>query len=217
MRLLVDGVDPEAVARWIGCGVARGVTTNSLILAGYAPAERHRIIGAVLDIAAPHPVSIQVMAVEEDAVIAEGLALARRAPNVVVKVPAIGPAGQPMLGAINHLSREGVPVNVTACLSPGQAIMAASAGAAFVSLLCGRIADEGGDPVGAVATTRHWIDTAEDGARIICGSVRTPGDVLRLLPGRPHFVTVPPAVLEKLADHRFARATVAEFLLAELG
>jgi transaldolase len=210
VELFYDGTDCDDLRRWLRTGVVSGVTTNPALLDRvHDPAAAVR---AILCAAAPRPVSIQVRTEDENEVVAEARRLAEIGGNVVVKIPAVSSAGEPMLETIHRVVGLGIHVNVTACLSAGQAILAALAGATYVSLLFGRVADEGGDPVHHASLIRQWLDISGSPARLILGSIRGCGDVYRALPARPHAVTLPPAVLRKLAMHRNAQATVAELI-----
>ena len=215
MELFVDSCDAGLVEAWLRCGVATGVTTNPILLSRCGPGSRLDLLAGLVAVAAPHPVSVQVdTAASEDAVVAAGERLAALGPNVVVKVPAVSPTGLPQLGAVHRLAAAGIPVNVTACLSAGQAILAAAAGATYVSLLCGRITDQGDDDVAALLTVRAWADAAPRPVRVLAASMRSAEHVLATLRGKPDVITVPPRILDALADHHASRTTAAEFLMS---
>jgi transaldolase len=215
MELFIDSCDPQHVATWLRRGVVTGVTTNPVLLSRAAVGDRVTHLRALAALAAPWPVCVQVETVaSEQAIVDGGRRLAALGPNVVVKVPAVSPAGAPQLDAVHRLAGDGVAVNVTACLTAAQAMLAAAAGAAYVSLLCGRIADDGRDPVATLLAARAWASTAPRPVRVVVGSIRSVDDLVLAVHGQPDIVTVPPRVLEAAADHHVSRTTAAEFLLA---
>jgi transaldolase len=131
--------------------------------------------------------------------------------NVVVKIPVITANGRSCLDVVHTLTREDIAVNCTALLSFNQAILAAKAGATYVSLFAGRIADEGGDADAVVANVREWLDKWTYHSRIIVGSIRSAIDVQNAALAGAHVVTVPPQFLAKMVDHRYTRETVRQF------
>jgi len=102
-------------------------------------------------------------------------------------------------------------VNTTAILSFNQAILAAKAGAAYVSIFAGRIADEGNDPAVVIRNVRAWLDAWGYTARIIVGSVRAVIDIQSAALAGAHIITIPPQFLPKMVDHKYTRETVAQF------
>jgi transaldolase len=211
-QIFLDTADLDEVRRWMARGVIDGVTTNATLLRRQAVRDLRAAVLAVAELVEGRPVSVPVIADDEAEAERQGTVLAGWAANVVVKVPVVNSAGEPMLCAIHALSRSGVRVNATACLAFGQAVLAAKAGATYVSLLAGRIGDAGGDGIGDVGRLAQWLDRARCGTRLIVGSVRQPGDVQAAVLAGAHVVTVPPPVLGKLARNEGARVTAAQFL-----
>jgi transaldolase len=113
---------------------------------------------------------------------------------------------------MHRLSQEGIGVNATAILSFNQALLAAKAGATYVSIFAGRVADEGNDPAITIRNVRHWLDDWGLSARIIVGSIRTVMDIQNAALAGTHIVTVPPQFLPKMVDHRYSRETVRQFV-----
>jgi transaldolase len=113
---------------------------------------------------------------------------------------------------MHRLSQEGIGVNATAILSFNQAILAAKAGATYISIFAGRVADEGNDPEITIRNVRHWLDDWELSARIIVGSIRTVMDIQNAALAGAHIVTIPPQFLPKMVDHRYSRETVRQFV-----
>lgn len=212
MRFFLDSADLDDVHTWLTRGVIRGVTTNPLLTRD-ASASRSAL-QAILRLAAPYPVSVQVHSRDADGMQREAKRLFDLGENAVIKVPVVAPDGISNLETIHSVSQLGISVNATACMTVGQALLAASAGARYVSLLAGRIEDEGGSAVEVIARTRTALDEAASTAEIIVGSVREPGLVTRLVPTRAHILTVSAGNLAKLADHRNSRATAEQFYRA---
>lgn len=212
MRLFLDSADLTEVGTWFNRGVIRGVTTNPM-LAKEAGAGRS-LLREIVRFSDPYPVSVQVHSRDPGRMTHEAKNLFDLGDNTVVKIPIVGPDGSPNLDTIHAVSECGIPVNATACMTVGQALLAAYAGARYVSLLAGRIEDEGGSSVDVINLTRTVLTEACLEAEIIVGSIREPGLISRLIPVRAHICTVSAANLGKLADHRFSRATAEQFYRA---
>src|SRR5713101_6814892 len=136
---------------------------------------------------------------------------ARWAPNIVVKIPVVNEYGESCLGVIHALSQEGIPINTTTILSFNQAILAAKAGATYVSIFAGRVADEGNDPGTVIRQVRQWLDEWDYAAQILVGSIRAVMDVQNAAIAGAHIVTIPPQFLPKMVDHKYSRDTVRQF------
>jgi transaldolase len=132
--------------------------------------------------------------------------------NIVVKIPIVNEHGESCLGVMHRLSQEGIGVNATAILSFNQAMLAAKAGATYVSIFAGRVADEGNDPAVTIGNVRRWLDDWELSSRIIVGSIRTVMDIQNAALAGAHIITVPPQFLPKMVDHRYTRETVRQFV-----
>ena len=212
MQIFLDTASIPEIIRWKTQHVIDGVTTNPSILykAGF-----HDLKNAAQELAAvipDMPLSVEVTTDDPGEMVEQGRECAGWAPNIVVKVPVLNSEGEPCFEAVHKLRSEGIAVNATAILSFGQAILAAKAGASYVSIFAGRIADEGNDPEPVIAAVRRWLDLWKNEAKIIVGSVRGAFDVQRAAMTGAHVVTVPPALLAKFAYHHYSKATAAEFL-----
>jgi transaldolase len=142
----------------------------------------------------------------------QGRLFATWARNIVIKIPIVNEFGESCLGVIHKLSQEGIAVNATAILSFNQAILAAKAGATYVSIFAGRVADEGNDPAVTVRNVRKWLDDWALSARIIVGSIRAVIDIQNAALAGAHIITVPPQFLPKMVDHHYTRETVHQFM-----
>ncbi len=212
MEIFLDSADAKEIQKWVGQGVVDGVTTNPSILFKdkvyeIEPGVRH--LCALLS-GAPLSVEVTTNHLEEMVVQAQGFAAL--ASNIVVKIPIINQDGESCLGVIHQLASQGIRINVTAMLSFNQAMLAAKAGATYVSLFWGRIADEGNDPYRTVSAVRRWLDTWKMKAKIIVGSIRGVIDVQSAAMAGAHVVTIPPLFLAKMVDHKYSRDTVRAFV-----
>ncbi|MCA0907565.1 fructose-6-phosphate aldolase [Ruegeria marisrubri] len=206
MKFFVDTAEIDAIAELNDLGMVDGVTTNpSLILkSGRDILEVTKEICDLVD----GPVSAEVVATEADDMIAEGRKLAKIAPNIAVKVPLTW-AG---LKTCKTLSDEGQMVNVTLCFSTNQAILAAKAGATFISPFIGRLDDINLDGMDLIADIRQVYDNYGFETEILAASVRTVNHVTDSARIGADVITAPPAVIKKLADHPLTDKGLETFL-----
>ena len=206
MKFFVDTADIDAIAELNDLGMVDGVTTNpSLILkAGRDITEVTREICALVD----GPVSAEVVATEADAMIAEGRKLADIASNITVKVPLTWDG----LKACKTLSGEGKMVNVTLCFSPNQALLAAKAGATFISPFIGRLDDIHLDGMELIQDIREIYDNYDFRTEILAASIRSPNHVAESARIGADVITAPPAVIKSLASHPLTDKGLAQFL-----
>lgn len=212
MQLLLDSADEAQIAYWWAQGVLDGVTTNPSVMRRDGVSDPQNSAIKIASLIAPGVVHVEVTSHSGSALVAEAAALHRIGDNVVVKVPVITPEGRPLLREISELTAAGVPVNCTACLSLPQVMLAAKAGAKYISVLAGRIEDEGGQSADVLGAARAWLDLWHLPARLIAASIRGPADVGRGMRAGAHSVTVTPDVLARSVDHKYSRHTVQQFL-----
>ncbi len=211
MQIFIDSANYNEIERWLAEGVIDGVTTNPSIMLKdgmYDIEEGARRLCALLG---TRPVSVEVTTNDLPEMLQQGRAFARWAPNVVVKIPVVNEDGESCLGVIHRLSSEGIPVNTTAILSFNQAILAAKAGATYVSIFAGRVADEGNEPGTVIRAVRRWLDEWGYAAKVLVGSIRAVMDVQNAAMAGAHIITIPPQFLPKMADHKYSRDTVRQF------
>ena len=206
MKFFVDTADIDAIAELNDLGMVDGVTTNpSLIMkAGRNITEVTKEICDLVD----GPVSAEVVAVEAETMIAEGRKLAEIAPNITVKVPLTWDG----LKACKVLSDEGRMVNVTLCFSPNQALLAAKAGATFISPFVGRLDDIHLDGMELIQDIREIYDNYAFDTQILAASIRTPNHVSEAAKIGADVITAPPAVIKSLASHPLTDKGLAMFL-----
>lgn len=208
MKFFVDSADLDEIRDLAATGLLDGVTTNPSLIARSGGAL-FDVIRRICDLV-PGPVSAEVTATDTETMLAEGRKLAALAPNVAVKVPLTWDG----LKACRALAQGGVRVNVTLCFSAAQALLAAKAGAAFVSPFVGRLDDVGQDGMGLIrdiaAIYRAYPDSLD--TEILVASIRHPIHVVEAAKIGADVATVPPAVLRQLARHPLTDKGLAAFL-----
>ena len=212
MKVFVDSADQKQIAQWLEQGVVDGVTTNPSIMFKDGVAEIEEGARRLAAMLGDLPISVEVTTNDRVAMLEEARQFASWARNIVVKIPVINEYGESCLGVIHRLSQEGIAINSTAILSFNQAILAAKAGATYVSIFAGRVADEGNDPAVVIHNVRRWLDDWEFSTRIIVGSIRTVMDIQNAALAGAHIITIPPQFLPKMVDHRYTRETVRQFV-----
>jgi transaldolase len=211
MQIFLDSADEKELTHWLAEGVVDGVTTNPSILLKDGASDLETVARRLAALLGHRPLSVEVTATTPAQMIEQGRAFARWASNVVVKIPIVTQDGDSCLRAIYALSRAGIPVNATAILSFNQAVLAAKAGACYVSVFAGRVADEGHDPALLIAGLQQWLRRWESQARVLVGSIRSVMDVQRAAEAGADIITIPPAMLPKMVDHKYSRETVRQF------
>lgn len=206
MKFFVDTAEIDDIKDLAATGMVDGVTTNpSLIMkSGRDIIEVTKEICSIVD----GPVSAEVAATEADAMIAEGRKLAEIADNIAVKVPLTWDG----LKACKTLSGEGKMVNVTLCFSANQALLAAKAGATFISPFIGRLDDINLDGMDLIAEIRQIYDNYHFQTEILAASIRTVNHVKDCALIGADVATMPPDVIRKLASHVLTDKGLEAFL-----
>ncbi|MEL6871600.1 MAG: fructose-6-phosphate aldolase [Pseudomonadota bacterium] len=207
MKFFVDTADVAEIRDLAATGLLDGVTTNPSLVAK-SGRDFKEVIAEICDIV-PGPVSAEVAATEFDAMVTEGRALAKIAPNVTVKVPLTWDG----LKACKTLTGEGTPVNVTLCFSANQALLAAKAGATFISPFIGRLDDTGLDGMEVIreiaAIYENYLDFETE---ILAASIRTVNHVKECAIAGADVATVPPQILKQLVKHPLTDKGLEAFL-----
>ena len=206
MKFFVDTADVAAIAELNDLGMVDGVTTNpSLILK--SGRDILEVTKEICDIVSG-PVSAEVVALKADEMIAEGRRLAEIAPNITVKLPLTWDG----LKACKVLTGEGRMVNVTLCFSANQALIAAKAGATFISPFIGRLDDINLDGMDLIRDIREIYDNYDFETQILAASIRSVNHVSEAALAGADVMTAPPEVIRKLASHPLTDAGLAQFL-----
>jgi len=212
MRIFLDSADHKQIEQWLDEGVVDGATTNPSIMFKDGVSDLEDGARKLAALLGERPLSVEVTSNDREIMLEQARTFATWARNIVVKIPVVNEFGESCLGVIHRLTREGIGVNATAILSFNQAILAAKAGATYVSIFAGRVADEGNDPAVVIRNVRRWLDDWSISARIIVGSIRTVMDIQNAALAGAHIITIPPQFLPKMVDHRYTRETVRQFV-----
>jgi transaldolase len=206
MQLFIDSADVTELRAAAASGLIDGVTTNPSLIAksGRKMKEPIAEICAII----PGPVSAEAVATDVDGMLAEGRYLARIAPNVVVKLPLT----ENGLTACRALSDEGIKVNVTLCFSAVQALLAAKAGAYFISPFIGRLDDKGVDGMELIREIRRIYDNYGYQTNILSASIRSADHVRLAALAGSDCATLPPKIFAALYKHELTDTGVEAFL-----
>jgi len=212
MKFYLDTGNVQEIRRCVALGVIDGVTTNPSLIAkeGRDFEQVIREITAIFNEAdvRDFTVSAEVTALDTPTMVAEGERLAAIEPHIVVKVP-ITPAG---IAAIAQLSKRGIRTNATLCFSATQALLAAKAGATFVSPFIGRLDDLGEDGMALIRQIRTIFDNYCFPTEILAASIRHPLHVVQAAEAGADIATIPAPVFEKLFQHPLTDAGLEKFL-----
>jgi transaldolase len=206
MQIFIDSADAKELSVLAQTGLVDGVTTNPSLVAK-SGADFFETLKAICA-AVPGPVSAEVVAQDCETMLAEGRKLRGLAKNIVVKVP-LTPDG---LRACKTLEDEGHPVNVTLCFSAVQALLAAKAGATFISPFLGRLDDNGQDGMGLIREIRAIYDNYDFQTQILAASIRSAGHVRDAALSGADCATIPPAVFKSLYKHVLTDMGLEAFL-----
>jgi transaldolase len=206
MKFFVDTADTAAIAELNALGMVDGVTTNpSLIMK--SGRDIREVTKEICDMI-PGPVSAETVALDAEGMIAEGRELAKIADNIAIKVPLTWDG----LKACKVLSGEGRMVNVTLCFSANQALLAAKAGATFISPFIGRLDDINLDGMELIADIREIYDNYGFETQILAASIRTVNHMTEAAKIGADVATAPPDVIKKMAQHPLTDKGLEGFL-----
>ncbi|CAM5492211.1 Transaldolase [Mycolicibacterium aubagnense] len=206
MKFFVDTADVKEIQELNALGLLDGVTTNpSLILKSGGKIDE--VTKQICDIV-EGPVSAEVTATDYEGMMKEAKVLAKIADNVCIKVPLTLDG----LKACRAIRAEGRMVNVTLCFSANQALLAAKAGATFISPFIGRLDDMGFDGMEVIAEIRQVYDNYGFDTEILAASIRTPDHVKRAALIGADVATIPPATLKALVKHPLTDKGLEQFL-----
>lgn len=205
MRFFIDTANIEEIKEANALGILGGVTTNPTLVAKEGVDFHERLKEITAEVSSS--VSAEVIAEDAEGMIEEGRELAKIAPNITVKIP-MTLAG---LKAVKTLSEENIETNVTLIFNANQALLAARAGATYVSPFIGRLDDIGHDGMDLVATISEIFTKANLDTEIIAASIRHPLHVIEAALNGAHIATIPFNVLTKLVHHPLTDQGLAQF------
>lgn len=206
MKFFVDTAEIKDIKELYEFGLVDGVTTNPSLIAK-SGRDFKEVVKEICSVV-PGPVSAEVASLEYEGMIAEGEVLAKIADNVVVKLP-LTLAG---LKAARAFKDRGIKTNVTLCFSSNQALLAAKAGATYISPFLGRLDDINLDGMELIENIRQIYDNYNFETEILAASIRTPNHVTQAALAGADVATMPPAVIRKLADHPLTVSGIDNFV-----
>lgn len=206
MKLFLDSADPNEIAKLAESGLVDGVTTNPSLAAktGLDYVEALKSICASV----PGPVSAEVLATDTAGMISEGKRFAKIAKNIAIKVPLTWDG----LKACREMANTGLMINVTLCFSPVQAMLAAKAGATFISPFIGRVDDVGEDGMGLIRDIRAIYDNYGFKTEVLAASIRSVSHVRECALAGADVATMPPDIFKKLISHPLTDKGLAAFI-----
>ncbi|MBT4431720.1 MAG: transaldolase [Nitrospinaceae bacterium] len=210
MEIFLDSANAAQIGHWVRQGILDGVTTNPSIMLKDGVKDLEKGARDIMNLLGDRPLSVEVTTNDPAEMIEQGREYAKWGSSIVVKIPIINEDGVSCLEVIKTLSDEGVKINTTAILSFNQVLLAAKAGATYLSIFAGRVADEGHDSDALITMAAKWVEKWGYG-KILIGSIRGTIDVQNAAVAGAHIITVPPPILEKMTDHKFTRETVRMF------
>jgi transaldolase len=206
MRIFMDTANIEDIRRGVAMGVVDGVTTNPSLVAKEGVEYRDRVLEICETVQGP--VSAECISETTDELVEEARRIAAWNEHVVVKIP-MTEAG---LAAIKRVSAEGIKVNTTLIFSPNQALLAARAGATYVSPFIGRINDAGQDGMAVVRESVQIFEQFHLPTQVLAASIRLPRDVVEAALAGSHVATIPANVLFQMVRHPLTDQGIERFL-----
>ena len=205
MKLFLDTANQAEVEQAVAMGVIDGVTTNPSLVAKESGdyLARAKYICELVD----GPISVEVLASDKEGMLAEARELAKIDPRIVVKLPLTAES----LAAMKILAAEGIAVNATLIFSANQALLAAQAGARYVSPFVGRLCDIGQDGMTLVEEIRTIFDNSNYDTEIIVASIRSPRQVTEAALIGADIATIPFKILEQMISHPQTDLGIAKF------
>ena len=206
MKIFIDTANLQQIEEAHRQGVIDGVTTNPSLIAKEGK-SRNELIQKICELT-ENPVSAEVLAVTEKEMLQEARELAKIHPCVVVKIPLISEG----LKAVAQLKKDNIPTNVTLCFSPLQALMAAKAGATYVSVFMGRLDDIGHRGAEITMDCHELLTQYGFETQVLAASVRHPQHILETAQGGVPVATAPYKVITQLLDHPLTNIGLEKFL-----
>lgn len=206
MKLFLDTANVNEIREAAALGVISGVTTNPTLIAKEGRDFKETIleITTIVD----GPISAEVVSLDAEGMVKEAMEIASWHPNIVIKIPMTWEG----LKAVKELSKNGVKTNVTLIFSPSQALLAAQAGATYVSPFIGRFTDISQDGIALVSDIVDIFTLHDIKTKVIAASIRTPMDVVNAAKAGADIATVPYKVLEQMVKHPLTDIGIQRFL-----
>ncbi len=206
MKIFIDSGNIDEIREAAAMGVVDGVTTNPSLIAK-SGRTLEEVIKDILEIV-DGPISAEVLATDYEGIVKEGRVLAAMHDNIVVKVPLIAEG----IKAVKTFTEEGIRTNVTLCFSPSQALLAAKAGATYVSPFVGRLDDISHDGMDLIGQIVQIYENYGLQTQVLAASIRHPQHFVQSALLGAHVATVPPKVVHQLLKHPLTDIGLAKFL-----
>jgi transaldolase len=206
MKIFIDSAEIDEIREAASWGILDGCTTNPSLVAK-SGRNFEELLAEICD-TVDGPISAEVVSLEADGMVEEGRRLAALHPNIVVKVPMIAEG----VKATHRLSSEGIKVNVTLIFQPAQGILAAKAGASFISPFVGRLDDIGQDGMEMVASLVQALSNYSYGTEVLVASIRNIDHFVQAAEMGAHVATCPFKVIKQFIKHPLTDAGLAAFL-----
>lgn len=207
MKLFVDTGDVEEVRKAASWGILDGVTTNPTLIAKTGKGFKETVL-AICEACPGGAISAEVVATDYDNMLKEALEISSWHEQIVVKVPLI----EPGIRLVSTLADRGIRTNVTLVFSVGQALMAAKAGATYISNFVGRVDDLADDGMVAVSDTVNMVENYGYASEVLVASIRHPLHVTQAIQAGAHVGTMPLKVMEMLFKHPLTDIGLTRFL-----
>ena len=207
MKLFVDTGRVEEVRKAAEWGIVDGVTTNPSLIAQAGRGFKETVL-EICSILPNGSISAEVVGTTVEDILREGREIASWSPNIVVKVP-MTPAG---IAATRQLTREGIRVNMTLVFSPTQALLAAKAGASYISVFVGRVDDVSSEGMRTIEDAVQIVETYGFDSEVLVASIRHPMHVVEAAQLGAHIATMPFKVMEQLFQHPLTDIGLQRFL-----
>jgi len=207
VKLFVDTGDVEEVRQAADWGILDGVTTNPTLIAKSGKGFKETVL-KICELVPGGAISAEVVATDYDTMLKEALEISSWHEQIVVKVPLI----EPGIKLVTTLADKGIRTNVTLVFSVSQALMAAKAGATYISNFVGRVDDLGADGMDAVRDTVEMVDTYGFDSEVLVASVRHPMHVLEAIRAGAHVATMPLSTLKMMFKHPMTDSGLTRFL-----
>jgi len=207
MKLFVDTGKVEEVRKAAEWGIVDGVTTNPSLIAQTGRGFKETVL-EICSILPNGSISAEVVGTTVEDILREGREIASWSPNIVVKVP-MTPAG---IAATRQLTREGIRVNMTLVFSPTQAILAAKAGASYISVFVGRVDDVSSEGMRTIEDAVQIVENYGFDSEVLVASIRHPMHVVEAARLGAHIATMPFKVMEQLFQHPLTDIGLQRFL-----
>ncbi|NLE90597.1 MAG: fructose-6-phosphate aldolase [Dehalococcoidales bacterium] len=207
MRIFLDTANVEEIAHGVKIGVVSGVTTNPSLVSKEGCRSYQELVQKICTVTSDD-VSVEVTEENVEGMLAQARQISKWAPNVVVKIPAT----EPGLEATSILTREGIRINMTLCFSLNQALLAALAGASYISPFVGRLDDIGEDGMALIADIVNLYNRHAYETKVLAASIRHPYHVLHAARVGAHVITMPYNVLKQMIKHPLTDIGIERFL-----